>query len=95
MAAEAQPLTWEELLDECSRIHTTRRRPEGPWPNAALREDSQMLEVLIKGVPARVVPTRMHEPGFYYWVGDEPRRSEADLLILQAAVELGEVRRNP
>lgn len=84
-------LTWADLLDLCSRIHTTRTRPGGPWENAEPREDSHTLDVLIAGKPARITPTRMHEPGFYYWQDDEPRRSDEDLAALREAVERGEV----
>lgn len=59
-------LSWAEIVDHCSRLHTTRTRPELPWDeNSARREDSQMLDVLIDETPACVIPTRMHEPGFY------------------------------
>lgn len=38
-----------------------------------MREDSQMLAVFVEGRPAVIVPTRMHEPGWYIRsrIGDE------------------------
>lgn len=97
------PLTWDELLKECSRLHSD---PPG---------SEQMLDVMImpiipeglvgtgdEGLPmkATVVPTRMHEPGFYvrsvnrtpiwaYWV----LRADDDMDMFQRFVELGRVRR--
>jgi hypothetical protein len=92
------PVTWTELLEHCSRLHTTRRRPSGPRGTGELREDSAMLDVFLPdGTPATVVPTRMHEPGFYvrnrngslggYWL----LRSDAALAEFQRWVETGQV----
>lgn len=92
---QPRPLTWDDLLDRCSRLHTTRQRPEGPWEGAELREDSEVLHVLINGHPGRITPTRMHEPGFYAWVGDDIWRSDEDLAKLRRFVEAGCVVEDP
>lgn len=86
-------VTWDYLLERCSRLHTTRLKPYGPWPNAELREASEMIDVMIEGHPAQIVPTRMHEPGFYwrYVGGTGPRRSDGDLAILRRLVDEGKV----
>lgn len=86
-------LSWDDLLDLCSRIHTTRTRPAWPGEDAPMREDSQMIDVWIDGVKAQVVPTRMHEPGFYwrYVNADGPRHSEEQLALLRRMTEQGRV----
>lgn len=90
-----EPMTWDELVDLCSRLHTKRQRRA--YPSAPMREASQMIDVLIDGLPAQIVPTRMHEPGFYLRFEYEsihqmpPRRSDFDLKALRRAVEAGEV----
>lgn len=99
-------LAWADLLDECSRLHTSRTRPEGPWENAALREDAQMLDIWVSNflgpepIPAVVVPTRMHEPGFYVRAPDGALkqwalRSPQDLEIFHRLVDAGYVSRRP
>lgn len=95
-----EPLTWQDLLDECSRLYTTRTRPEIPWePEGRQREDSHVLHVLITAgrIPARITPTRMHEPGFYAWVGPrsaaEIWRSEGQLAYLKSLADGGLITR--
>lgn len=94
---DTETLTWQTLLDECSRVHTTRTRPLLPGMDEQ-REDAQMMDVFIDDMPAVVVPTRMHEPGFYvrspngentYW----NLRSEEQLEQFRKDVEAGKVRR--
>lgn len=89
-------LTWDELIEHCSRLHTGRRRPWGPG-GGELREDSQVLAVTICGQPGEIVPTRMHEPGFYWRLDSEidraPRRSASDMTDLRKLVDAGEVAR--
>lgn len=59
-------ITWNELLEECSRIHTTRTRTIQLSHDTFVREDAHKLAVrLPDGRKATVVPTRLHEPGFY------------------------------
>lgn len=44
------------------------------WPGAGpdeMREDSQMLDIWLGDTPAVIVPTRMHEPGFYVRYADQ------------------------
>lgn len=82
-------LAWDEIVEHCSRLHTTRQRPEGPWPDAEMREDSQMLAVVIDGRRATVVPTRIHEPGFYVRFEDAPPPAFLDLVQFQMAVREG------
>jgi hypothetical protein len=55
-----------------------------------------MIDVLIGDSPAQIVPTRMHEPGFYWrYIGDDvSRRSERELAVLRAACDAGLVRNN-
>lgn len=94
------PLTWDEIVEHCSRLHTTRTRPRGPWTEE-LREDSRPLDVVIDGRwPATITPTRMHEPGFYFWLNDgdsrstrQLRRSPKDLAELRRYVDEGKVTR--
>ena len=96
---EGERMTWDEILDTCSRLHTTRQRPEGPWPDAEMREGSRMIDVTVQDRPAQIVPTRMHEPGFYWRYMDEPdyslalQRSEVALDRLRAFADNGEVTR--
>lgn len=93
----SDPLTWPQIVEHCSRLHTTRTRPEGPWGNAEPREDSRMLDIIIDGTPAVVVPTRMHEPGFYVRPPNGVQsdemflRSPADLIEFRCKVVLGRV----
>lgn len=85
-------LTWDDILEESSRLHTTKtaqRYPEGP-----VREASRMIDVLVDGRAAQIVPTRMHEPGLYWrWRdGDTgPKRSDIDIEELKAYAEAGKV----
>lgn len=89
-------LTWDEIVRVCSRII------ERPAPLA--RET--MLDVVIlpplsdRPVEATVVPTRMHEPGFYvrgrtgtpnwaFWM----LRSDSDLAMFRRFVDLDRVTR--
>jgi hypothetical protein len=72
----------------------------GPWPDAEMREDSQMIDVLIDGRPAQIVPTRMHEPGLYWRYMDVPRdhpealmRTELTAAMLAEMADRGRVRR--
>lgn len=90
------PLTWDEIVEHCSRLHTTRRRrmfPEHLFPNdTEMREDSQVMPVIADGNRARVVPTRMHEPGFYVQVEpDATWRSDAQLATFRRMVDDGRV----
>lgn len=92
-------LTWNELLDRSSRLHTTRTKNIGPAGTTLLHDDAQKLSVrLPDGRSATVIPTRLHEPGFY--VVAEPQgippvstvlRSPGALRIFQEWVEAGEV----
>jgi hypothetical protein len=86
-------VSWFEIMEHCSRLHTTRRRPCGPWEGAELREDSQVLNVTIRGRLARIVPTRMHEPGFYVSYADEvgPARNDEAITALRDAADDGEM----
>lgn len=97
----AMVLTWQELLDECSRVHTTRMRMM-PW--GELAEDSHMLDIWIATaddpVPAVVVPTRLHEPGFYVRAPDgvpaafPTIRTDEELMIdFREQVDSGKVSR--
>jgi hypothetical protein len=93
MADNSENVTWDEIVEHCSRLHTTRTRRIGPWTDE-MREASAVMEVEVAGSPARIVPTRMHEPGFYWWLKDEdgPRRSDIDMRDLKALADAGEVR---
>lgn len=85
-------VTWDELLDLCSRVHSARRR-DTPW--GLPQVDVDMLDIWYGATAAVVVPTRMHEPGFYvrgpnggpHWT----LRSEDDLQTFQQDVEAGKV----
>lgn len=95
MGEEKGALTWAQLLDECSRLHTTRTR-RMPW--GTKREDSRMIRIAIDGRRATVVPTRMHEPGFYFrWDdldgADAEQRADSDLALLERWVTEGRVTR--
>lgn len=99
------PLTWADVLNESSRVHTTRTREVF----GEKREDSRVMEVWIHADeqerPAVVVPTRMHEPGFYLrwedeWLTKDDRgrglnivRDEMGLAGFRVLVESGKVRR--
>ena len=88
-------MSWTEIVDTCSRLHTTRTRPVGPWPDAELREGSKMIDVTVDGRPAQIVPTRMHEPGLYWRYMDIPdgtMRSDVHIEMLKLAAEGGLVR---
>jgi hypothetical protein len=87
-----EPLTWDELVAECSRT--------------AGHGNEHMLDVVItppnsaRGQEATVVPTRMHEPGFYVRsVNGTPNwaswmmRADEDLAMFKRFVGLGLVRR--
>ena len=93
------PLTWDDIVEHCSRLHTTRCKPEGPWEGAEMREASEMLDVVLDGRPVTVVPTRMHEPGFYARWGDVDWKQQGtdalhiDLAELERAVNEGRVTR--
>lgn len=95
-------VTWDELLEECSRIHTTRTRTVTLGNHTTLvREGSHKLSVrLPDGHKATVVPTRLHEPGFYVraYSGEwgTPTvalnfRSPGSLRMFQEWVDAGEV----
>lgn len=96
----AAPLTWAEIVDHCSRLHTTRTRPLYPGADEQA-EGSQMLDIWVthgRRLPAVVVPTRMHEPGFYVRCpnGYEPDwmwRSDDDLERFHSYVDAGKVTR--
>lgn len=100
--SSSKALTWDEIVDHCSRLHTTRRKPRYRCDDdcTEMREASEMLDVLIdtggsRGIsPAQIVPTQMHEPGFYWrWMDGEfgPLRSPLDLRVLRDMVEGGHV----
>lgn len=92
----SQSLSWAELIAECSRT--------------AGHGNERMLDVVIHPVPfplqtdrpveATVVPTRMHEPGFYVrsrndlplWAG-WTLRSDEDLAMLRRFADLGLIHR--
>lgn len=91
-------LTWDEIVEHCSRLHTTRTRPVGPWEEAELREDAHMLDVWVGDRPAVMVPTRMHEPGFYVRYEDDLNDHllrDPDALVgwFRDAVECGSIGR--
>lgn len=84
------PLSWDDLNARCSRT--------------AGHGNEAMLDVLItpplsqKPVPATVVPTRMHEPGFYVRAANGTPtwaswmlRSDDDLAMFKRFVDLGRV----
>lgn len=60
-----EPLSWDQIVATCSRTHPR------------LEDDARMLDVRVlsfvhdaraswdKSIDAVVVPTRMHDPGFY------------------------------
>lgn len=78
-------VTWQDLLEECSRIHTTRTREVIPgWEEQ--REDSHMLDIFVGDVPAVVVPTRMHEPGFYV----RSPNASSEMWVLRSPEQLEE-----
>lgn len=94
------PLTWDEIVEHCSRLHTTRTRrtlPAELFPDDdELREDSQPLDVIADGWTATIVPTRMHEPGFYVRVKDGSEfgalwRSDETLAAFRQMVTDGRV----
>lgn len=94
-------ITWDELLEECSRIHTTRIRTIKLGTGTFSREDAHKLAVrLPDGRRATVVPTRLHEPGFYVraFTGEwgSPTvallfRSPGSLRLFHEWVDAGEV----
>ena len=98
------PLTWEDIIDRCSRLHTTKTKPRFPWePDGEQREASDMIDAFVAGRPVQIVPTRMHEPGFYWrWMDEmEPiddgrlfpkiMRSPEDIELLHRYADMGEV----
>ena len=69
MSESPEFMTWDDIMETCSRLHTTRKKPLYSRPeldDGELREASEMIDVTVDGRPAQIVPTRMHEPGFYW-----------------------------
>lgn len=67
----------------------------GPWTDE-MREASEMADAIVDGRPAQIVPTRMHEPGFYWRYMDVPpdeghRRGDEATAELRVLVEAGKV----
>lgn len=92
---------WQQLLDECSRLHTTRWRPGLPLSMTPVghvvpyREDARVMSVTISGMPGRIVPTGLHEPGFYAMTRDWrfTWRSERELVVLRHLADTHRIRR--
>lgn len=73
-------ISWYELMESSSRLHTSRRRDARP-PSQRIgdpapedqRDDAHVVQIFIGNDPgfrAEVIPTRMHEPGFYVRVSE-------------------------
>lgn len=96
MTEPKMAISWHGIMEHCSRLHTSRRKPVGPWPDAEMREASAILAVTINGRPVTIIPTRMHEPGFYWRCedieGEEGiMRDEESLRALEFLADTGQV----
>lgn len=96
MTVANECVTWDAIVERCSRLHTTRTKPL--WPGSSeMREASEMAAATVDGRPAEIVPTRMHEPGFYWRYMDvDPldgtQRSDEGIDLLRSLAEAGKVR---